>query len=269
MLVLDRHIEFEGQKVAWGCMGDGPPLVMLHGTPFSSQVWRRIAPLVASRRRVFFFDMLGYGRSEKRSGQDVSAKIQTALFATLLREWGLTGPEILAHDVGGMIALRAHYLEGCRYRRLTLIDPVVFAPVGSPFFRHVAEHEEAFAGLPDYAHDAMLRAYIQGAARHPLTPEAMGIYMRPWQGKTGRPAFYRQIAQLKDRYAEEIECSYGPMNWPVEIIWGEEDSWIPLAQGELLASKLTGGLLMRVPNAGHLVQEDAPEAIVAALLNGF
>ncbi|QCI67967.1 alpha/beta fold hydrolase [Phreatobacter stygius] len=269
MLTLDRRFRFRGQSVAWGSMGDGPPLVMIHGTPFSAQVWRRIAPLAASRRRVFVFDLLGYGQSEQGDGQDVSPAVQTVLFAALLREWGLETPEILAHDFGGMTALRAHYLHACRYHRLTLVNPVALPPSGSPFFRHVAAHEQAFAGLPDYAHDALLRVYIQGAARDPLTDEAMAIYMAPWQGETGRPAFYRQVAQMNDRYLEDIEPSYGPMDWPVEILWGEQDRWIPIAQGERLASKLTGGALTGVPDAGHLVQEDAPEAIVAALFKGL
>ena len=52
MLTLDRRFAFRGQSVAWGVIGDGPPVVLVHGTPFSSQVWRRIAPLAATRRRV-------------------------------------------------------------------------------------------------------------------------------------------------------------------------------------------------------------------------
>jgi pimeloyl-ACP methyl ester carboxylesterase len=268
MLTLDQRFTFNGESVAWGAIGDGPPLVMVHGTPFSAQVWRRIAPLMASRHRVFFFDMLGYGQSEMRNGQNVSPAIQTRLLVALLREWGLERPAMLAHDFGGMNTLRAHYLEGCAYGRLTLVDPVALPPSGSPFFRHVAAYEEAFAGLPDYAHEALLRTYLQGAAHDPLTEEAMGIYMRPWQGETGRPAFYRQIAQMQDRYLEEIEPSYGPMDFPVTILWGGEDRWIPISQGERLASRLTGGRLTRVSGAGHLVQEDAPEAIIAALFQG-
>jgi pimeloyl-ACP methyl ester carboxylesterase len=55
------------------------------------------------------------------------------------------------------------------------------------------------------------------------------------------------------------------MDCPVRLIWGERDDWIPIAQGHKLAEKLTAGALTTVPNSGHLVQEDAPEAIVAAM----
>lgn len=266
MLELRNVLNFEGQSVAWGVMGDGDPLVLLHGTPFSTQVWRRIAPLLARRWRVYYFDLLGYGRSEKSAGQDVSLGVQNRLLAALCREWELTRPEILCHDFGGATALRAHYLDGLRYRRLTLVDPVAVAPSGSPFVTHVREHEAAFAGLPAYAHDALLRAYLQSAAHAALSDEAFEIYLQPWRGEVGQPAFYRQIAQMDQRYTEEVESAYGPMDCPVRILWGEQDQWIPIERGRRLAESLTGGALTVVPGAGHLVQEDAPEAIVAAML---
>jgi pimeloyl-ACP methyl ester carboxylesterase len=50
------------------------------------------------------------------------------------------------------------------------------------------------------------------------------------------------------------------------ILWGEEDTWIPVERGRELASRIPGATLRCVQGAGHLVQEDAPDAIVAALL---
>ncbi len=265
MLDLPQKFDFNGQSVAWGVMGDGDPLVLVHGTPFSSQVWRRIAPLLARRWKVYFFDLLGYGQSEKRDQQDVSLGVQNGLLAALIREWGLTEPEVLCHDFGGATTLRGYYINGLRYRKLTLINPVAVKPLGSPFFRHVGKHEEAFAKLPAYAHEALCRAYIQNGAFNPLDDQALDIYATPWRGSQGQPAFYRQIAQFDEKYIVEIEDRYGPMDCPVRLIWGERDDWIPIAQGHKLAEKLTAGALTTVPNSGHLVQEDAPEAIVAAM----
>lgn len=239
----------------------------MHGTPFSSQVWRRIAPWLARRRQVCFFDLLGYGQSEKRAGQDVSLGVQTLVLAEMLRHWSLERPEIVAHDFGGATVLRGHYLQGLRYRRLTLIDPAALAPWGSPFVQHVRRHEEAFSGLPDYAHEALLKAYLQGASFRGLSDEALEIYAAPWRGTEGHAAFYRQITQMDVKYTNEIEPLYGALDCPAQILWGEEDRWIPIATGERLANALTRGRLLRVPGAGHLVQDDAPEAIVAAILD--
>jgi pimeloyl-ACP methyl ester carboxylesterase len=259
---------FEGQAVRFGVLGDAdrPALVLVHGTPFSSVVWRRIAPHLVGKRRVFYYDLLGYGRSEMRADQDVSLAAQGRLFARLLSHWGLSRPDVVAHDFGGCTALRGHLLHGCEYRSLSLIDPVALAPWGSPFVRHVREHEAAFAGLPSYIHAAILPAYIGGAALRPLPADVMQLYTDPWLGAAGQAAFYRQIAHMEQRYTDEIESLYAQMRCPVKILWGEEDRWIPVERGRELAKRIPGSTLRLVPQAGHLVQEDAPEAVVAALL---
>ena len=266
MLQLGQRCEFRGQDIAWGSIGQGEPIVLVHGTPFSSQVWRRIAPWLARHRTVYFFDLLGYGESDKRQSQNVSLGVQNQVLAEMLDHWALNKPEVVAHDFGGATVLRGYYLQGLRYSRLTLIDPVSLSPWGSSFVQHVQKHEEAFGGLPAYAHDALLGAYLQGASFLGLPVEAVEIYSAPWRGDVGQRAFYRQIAQMDQKYTDEIEPLYGKLDCPTQILWGEEDRWIPIATGERLAKLMTNGQLIRVPNAGHLVQENAPEAIVAAIL---
>ena len=84
----------EGNAVRWGKRGDGPPLVAIHGTPFFSQVWRRIVPELVDRRTVYFFDLVGYGQSEMRDDQDVSLAVQNKVLAALFKEWGLDRPDV-------------------------------------------------------------------------------------------------------------------------------------------------------------------------------
>ena len=57
--VLGRTYSFRGQAVRYAVLGEGSPIVLAHGTPFSSYVWHRIAPYLAERRQVFVFDLLG------------------------------------------------------------------------------------------------------------------------------------------------------------------------------------------------------------------
>ncbi|KND61165.1 putative oxidoreductase [Candidatus Burkholderia verschuerenii] len=265
-LPLDHTFEFDGQSVRYGVIGEGAPLVMVHGTPFSSQVWRHIAPIAARFRRVYYFDLLGYGASEKRAEQNVSLGVQNRLLAALFDHWNVERPDVLAHDFGGATSLRAALLDGCEYRSLMLVDPVAVAPWGSPFVRHVRQHESAFAGVPPYMHQAMLDAYLQGAAHRTLSPDVLRIYTQPWTGEPGQAAFYRQIAQMDPRYTDEVQKRYSELKYPVSILWGEEDQWIPIERGVELASLIPHARFTRVPGAGHLMQEDAPEAIVGELL---
>jgi pimeloyl-ACP methyl ester carboxylesterase len=264
---LPGRLDFEGHTVRHGSTGDGPPLVLVHGTPFSSAVWRRIAPHLARHRRVFYFDLLGYGRSDMAEGQDVSLGVQNRVLAALLDHWGIARPDVVAHDFGGATALRTHLLDGRPYRSLTLIDPVAVRPWGSPFVRHVRANEAAFAGLPAYVHEAILAAYIAGAAHRRLSDEALRTYVEPWLGPAGQPGFYRQIAQMDERHTDAVEGRYGAVACPTRILWGEEDAWIPIESGRRLAAMIPGARLVPVPGAGHLVQEDAPEAVVAAVLD--
>jgi len=263
---LTQRFTHEDQDVAWDVMGDGPPLILIHGFPWSAQAWRKVAPWLASRRRVYLFDMIGAGASEKRAKQDVSPAAQNQLLAALIRHWGLEKPEVAAHDFGGLCALRGMFLNGLDYGRLTLIDAVGVLPSGSPFFAHVNQHEDAFAGLPAYAHSALFRAYVNAAAHRPLTEEALALYEAPWRGEDGQAAFYRTIAQAGDGFIKEAMVRYQKPACPVRLLWARHDSFIPLAQGRELAERLGAEHAFTViEDAGHAVQEDAPEALVGAL----
>jgi pimeloyl-ACP methyl ester carboxylesterase len=265
MNALTQTYPSSGGAVRWDRTGSGPPLVLLHGTPFSSYVWRRIAPVLARRWTVYAWDMLGYGASEKRAGQDVSLAAQTRLFAELLDHWQLDEPAVVAHDFGGLVSLRALLLERRRYRCLALVDPVALTPSGSPFFRVVQEHSPVFEQLPAYIHEAIVRAYIGNASHGPLPAETLTALTQPWLGEDGQPAFYRQIAQFDERYIEEVAPRYGELDLPVLVVWGREDAWIPVAKGRELSAAIPGAELHVLDGAGHLVQENAGEALTERL----
>mgnify|MGYP001053212160 CR=1 FL=1 len=266
MLDLPNTTIIEGNAVRWGRIGRGLPLVAIHGTPFSSQVWRRIVPQLADRRTIYYFDLVGYGLSEMCEGQDVSLAVQNRVLAALFTEWGLESPDVLAHDFGGATALRAYYLNGLRYSSLTIFDAVALAPWGSPFVQHVRKNEAAFSGMPDYMHRALLRAYLQTDAHNPLSEAALEIYSAPWLGSIGQAAFYRRIAQMDQKFTDEVEGRYGRMECPVTVLWGQDDEWIPFEKGVALAASISDAECISISGSGHLVQEDRPEAIVAAVL---
>jgi pimeloyl-ACP methyl ester carboxylesterase len=183
---LTKTFDFDGQSVAFDTLGAGDPIVPIQGTPFSSCVWRLIARELARDHQVYVFDLLGYGQSEKAEGQDVSVGVQNAVLAALLRHLRLDRPKVVAHDFGGTTALRAHLLDGCEYQKLLLFDPVAIRPWGSPFVRHVRNHEAAFAGVPEYLQRAILRAYVRGAVHRPIADAELEPYLAPWLGPVGQ-----------------------------------------------------------------------------------
>jgi pimeloyl-ACP methyl ester carboxylesterase len=257
--------------VRWGTIGEAgqEPVVLCHGTPFSSYVWRGIAQALADtdRYQVFVWDMPGYGESDMHTGQDVSLGAQGHVFAELLAHWGLEDPSVVAHDFGGAVSLRAHLLHGARYRALTLVDPVALAPWGTPSFRLLGRHAEVFEQLPPALHRALVREYVGSASGPGLHPTVLDRLVQPWLGEHGQPAFYRQIAQADQAHTDEIQGRYGEIGIPVLVCWGEEDGWIPLAKGRELAGLIPGARFEPIAGAGHLVQEDAPAELTAVLLD--
>ncbi|MEM7177674.1 MAG: alpha/beta hydrolase [Pseudomonadota bacterium] len=269
MLKLDERFSFNGQSVAWGAIGAGDPIVLVHGFPWSAQSWRAIAPWLAKTHRVYFFDMLGTGLSEMHANQNVAESVQSDLLAALIGDWGLERPQIVGHDFGGLAALRGHFVNKIAYAKLHLVNSVAVLPSGSPFYAHVRNHEAAFAGLPAYAHEALFRAYVQAAAHYPLREEAIETYLAPWSGESGKAAFYRQIAHADSSNIAQAQQLYAPTDFDVHMTWGLRDTFIPVDQGREVAGLLDAKSFTGIGDAAHLVQEDAPAALLGSLLQNI
>ncbi len=262
---LARTYDFKGRAVRWDTKGRGAPLVMVHGTPWSSYNLRHLINRLADHFQVYYYDLLGYGESSKEAG-DVSLGIQNEVLAQLIQYWGIVHPIVIGHDFGGTTVLRTHLLNKVRYQKLILINPVAISPWGSSFFQHVMKHEVAFAGMPDYIHEAVVEAYIKTAAHQTLPVSTIDQIVRPWRGTKGKAAFYRQIAQADSSYTDDIQHLYATITIPTLILWGKEDQWIPVEKGAALHSLIPDSKLQVIPNSGHLVIEEAAAALVEAIL---
>ena len=261
---LTETFSWRGSNVRWRTFGDGPPVVLCHGTPFSSLVWRHLIDVVAGERSVYVWDMLGYGQSDKPDA-DVSLAAQGEILTALVAHWEIGSPDIVAHDFGGAVTLRAHLIHGLRVSSLALIDVVAVSPWGTPFFRLVNEHLEVFNDLPPNFHEALLREYISGATNRGLAEDVMDLHVAPWLGEEGQAAFYRQMAQGDERYTVEFEPRLGEVTAPTLIVWGAEDAWLSSDQGRTLAQIIANSRLHLIEGAGHLVQEDEPEQLARVI----
>jgi pimeloyl-ACP methyl ester carboxylesterase len=258
--VVERF-EWEGRSIAWQRAGSGPAVVLCHGTPFSSEVWRPFAATLARDFTVYTWDMPGYGRSSKSPEHRVDFGAQAAAFTALLDYWTLVSPDVVAHDFGGAVSLRAHLVLGAAYRSLMLVDVVAIPPSGSPFFRFVKEHPTVLGELPAYIHEAIVRAYILGASHRGLSDTQLEPLVDPWLGDEGQPAFYRQIADYDETFLEENERRLAALTIPVRVLWGSDDAWIPVKTGRRVAQMISSSSFQLIDGAGHLVQYDAPVAL--------
>jgi len=211
--ILPETYQFRDRPVRYGITGHGPDLVVVHGTPWSSFNMRHIIAAMSKKFKVHYYDLIGYGQSDLQAG-DVSLGVQNEVLGELLTHWNLDDPAIVGHDFGGATVLRTHLLNGIKFRKIVLIDPVALSPWGSPFFA----------------------------------------------------AFYRQIAQANSKYTDRVQSQYSQITQPVMILWGEQDVWIPVAQGQRLHEMIPGSVFHQIPDAGHLVIEERPNKLIEKIL---
>jgi pimeloyl-ACP methyl ester carboxylesterase len=256
-------------EVAYGVFGEGPPVILVHGTPSRSYIWRRVVPAMADRFTVYVYDLLGFGESERGERVDVSIAAQGRALAELGEAWGIEEPRVAGHDIGGAIALRAHLIEGMSFDRIALLDAVVLRPWGTLSLWHVKEHLGVYRTMPGDVFEAYVAARLGQATSRPMDEEAFEAYLSQWRGAAGQEAYLRKDEALLQRDTAELEPLLESIRVPVQIVWGEEDGWLDPSQGPRLQEKIPGSGLELVPKAGHFIQEDAPQSVVEILMGFF
>lgn len=259
---LGERIEWQGRQIACGRSGDGPAVVFCHGTPFSSAVWRPFAEALSRNFTVHLWDMPGYGLSSKNPAHPVDFGVQAGAFGAVLDHWNLDRPHVIAHDIGGGVSLRTHLIERRDFASLMLLDVVAIPPAGSPFFKFVQSNPGMLDQLPGYIHRAIVHAYIGNASLQDLPAEVLDELVQPWTGEEGQAAFYRQIVDFDTSLLQVNEQHLAEVTIPVRILWAAQDAWMPIERGERLHSLMSTATMHVVPDSSHLVQRDAPAALM-------
>lgn len=268
MISLGERFDDEQGAIRWTRVGAGPPIVLVHGTPYSSRIFENIVSALREHRQVFLFDHLGYGRSEQRSGQDLSIAAQGRRLARLLEHWELAAPSVVATDIGGAIALRALLLEDAAFADLLLFDAVTGGDWERGLFALMLAHTEVFEALPGYAHRALVAAHMQNATQRGFRPGVLQELLEPWVGAGGQAAYYRQYSQLRQADTAEYEHLLSAITIPVRILWGRQDRILPPPYAQWIAARIRHAPLSWEENAGHLLAEDAPARLLAEILHG-
>ncbi len=259
--VEKKRARVSGGELAYVEEGDpeGPAVVLLHGFPTSSFLWRELVPLLAPFCRVVAPDLLGAGDSEKPEGADLHIRAQASYVRELLRALGIEGFSAVGHSHGGGIA-QILALEG-GVKAMVLIDTVAFDAWPSDATR------ELLSLGPDQERDPIVRA-VMGTSfdlgmghRGRLTEDALEEYRRPFAGEEGARAFFRWTRADDGLGLLGRDAELRRLDIPVSIVWGEDDPFTTAQVAELLADTIPTASLALLPGCSHFVTEDAPEAV--------
>ncbi|MBA2534540.1 MAG: alpha/beta hydrolase [Rubrobacter sp.] len=266
---LRRRLTLSAGEVAYDVLGFGPPLILVHGTPTSSYLWRNIAIRLADRFSVYTFDLLGFGQSRRRDGQDVSIPAQARLLAELVETLGLEAPSVAGHDIGGAITLHAHLLEGVPFDCIALIDSVALRPWITPPTNHVKAHLDTYETMPTEIFEAIIAAHLRTATYHPVDDATFAAYHDQWKGELGQRLYLQKDAQLDEDDTAELEPLLPSIAIPVRILWGEQDAWLSPTIAERLHELIPGSDLVLLPETGHFAMEDNPNEVARILFEFF
>lgn len=262
---LSQEVVTSEGTVRWDRIGEGRPVVLLHGTPNWSFIWRNIAPRLAEQWQVYVFDWPGFGTSDRYEDQNVSWDEQARRLVELIEYWGLERPAVVAFDFAPIFALRAHFFEGLELGPLVLADAAVIPPFVSDFSRQARENIGTFRQLPCHIAEGMIKAHILRTTKHPMAPEILDAYMWQWRGDEGTAAYWRAVECYDEHMARPLPDRLHRIEVPTLVLWGADDAWLPPAMGDELAGRIPTARLRHVPDAGHFAQEDNPTGFADAI----
>ncbi|KAJ3518390.1 hypothetical protein NM208_g14529 [Fusarium decemcellulare] len=273
--IVTENALIKGSRIAYGAYGTGTPVVLLHGTPSSSLIWRNIVPkLVEGGFKVHVFDLLGFGLSERPwdSSVDTSMTGQVPILEGLLALWGLEKVHVIAHDIGGGIAQRFAVFSPERVLSLTLIDVVSFDSYPSKRTKQQMQNGlETLIKASNDDHRAHFREWLLSAVKNPskLEQSSLNSYLDYISGPIGQPSlFEHQVRHYDPKHTMEVAPRLGELGkLPVQIIWGADDAWQVADWAHKLQGAIPGSQLTFVEDAGHFSPEDQPERMSEVLLS--
>jgi pimeloyl-ACP methyl ester carboxylesterase len=267
-------VEVDGVRLHYVEQGTGEPLVLLHGNGSMIQDFASagLIDMAAKRYRVIAFDRPGYGHSERPRSTIWTADAQAALIERALSEIGVAKATVLGHSwgcsvavalalkspdlVSGLVLASGYYFPSVRADAVVLSGPAV--PVLGDLVRFTLSPILARLMWP------LLTRKIFGPA--PVPEKFEDGFPREM---TFRPSQIRASAAesaLLIPGAFSARARYSELTMPVVIIAGEEDRLIDIGdQSARLHSELPRSTFHRVPGAGHMVHQTAPDAVMAAI----
>ncbi len=251
-------------------MGDGPPLLLLHGTGAATHSWRDLTPLLAAHYTIVAPDLPGHGFSTGRPPGGIAMPAMARAIGGLLETIEVEPHAIVGHSAGAAVAARMA-LNG-------IAEPRMIVGLGAallPFPGLAAALFPTLAKLlfvnPFAPHIFARMARMQGetarfvlrATGSTIEPAGIAFYERLLRdsGHVGAA-----IAMMADWDLEALKRDLPRLGSPLRLIHGERDAAIPIATAREAAAMVPDGRTTGLPALGHLAHEERPGEIAALIL---
>jgi haloalkane dehalogenase len=265
-----------GQPLRIACIDEGPreaaPILLMHGEPSWSYLYRKFVPLLAGRHRVVAPDLVGFGRSDKPSETtDYSYERHVAWMSDWLTAMDLKDITLFCQDWGGLIGLRLVAAFPERFARVVVGNTGL--PTGTGMTEGFRTWLEMSQSIPVFPAGMIVN---MGTQRE-LSPEEIAAYDAPYPDES-----YKAAARIFPTFvpvtAEHASVAENKAAWAVlerfdkPFLTAFSDSDPVTKGGERVFQERVPGAKGQphviIQGGGHFLQEDRPEEI-AALLDRF
>jgi len=249
----------------------GPAVVLLHGFGTSSFLWRNICPAVAMAGcTAIAMDLLGYGQSDRPLDADFGIAAQAEYLVRALAALHVSKATVVGHDLGGAVALRVAASHAGRVDRLVLVNPIAFEDVPADDVKTMQTNTARYAfrvsrGL--LGASALLKDMLRRSVADPARmPDALvARYLAPYVGLDG-VSHLLTLGRAVDG-ADLDPVDFRALRQPTLIVWGDRDPWVGPRMADRLEDAIIGSRLVRLPGAGRLVPEEAPDALARLVVD--
>jgi haloalkane dehalogenase len=260
-----RYHDWDGLRLAHLDEGEGDPILLLHGEPTWSFLWRKvIPPLLEAGHRCVAPDLPGFGRSDKPTDIDwYSYDRHTEAVTDLAEALDLTGLTLVLHDWGGPIGLRFAAEQPGRVARLVAMDTGFFTG-----HQRMTDAWLRFRAFVERTEDLPVSLLVRRACKTDPGDEIAAAYDAPFptpESKAGARAFPRMLPLEPD--APEAAAGQRTLaalreSSPLALIlWADSDPVLPPETGRRVAEAVGWPEPEEVPDASHFLQEDQGELI--------
>tara|TARA_R110001583_G_scaffold194215_1_gene364619 strand:+ start:1921 stop:2742 length:822 start_codon:yes stop_codon:yes gene_type:complete len=260
--ITKSHTYIDGHKISFLEQGTGIPVILLHGIPTNSVMWRDIIPQLSKTHRVIAPDLLNYGQSTKPKSADVSINAQRHMLVKLMTALGVRRADIVGHDIGGGVAqlIAVSYPE--KIRKLVLMDSICFDSWPIPEFEPLQKPgAESEMSLDDFL--SMMRDFMPNGVfnKSVMTDELIDLYLAPWSTESGKRAFFRNLRRLNNEYTQAIADELRHLPHQTLIMWGDKDPFQKPDYAPKLAETIPNAKLVWIKDAGHWLIDEKPAEI--------
>jgi pimeloyl-ACP methyl ester carboxylesterase len=252
-------VNLQTVKLQFSEAGQGTPVVLLHGFPLASAIWKQQQQQLAERFRVITPDLRGHGQSPAPPGvYEMDSMAGDVL--QLLDSLQIERAAIMGHSMGGYVTLAAWRLARARFLALGLIDSQAGADTAEGRQGRMQLAEKVLAQGSQVAADVMLpRLFAPGLAAGDRTWEQV----REMILKTPQTGIIGALHGMSAR--PDSNPILSSIDVPVLIVTGDKDQIIPLAKAETLAAAIPRATLKVIANAGHMTMLEHPAATATAI----